>query len=194
MPPPAPEPETWSSVTAGPYFSIAGGALWLDDAGAFGANLDFDTGYSILAAVGYRWEYGLALEIESGYMNVDSGEVSFRGLHADVEGDFEQVPIMCNALYWLPMTERLQFYVGSGVGVVWSSTEVDSVGGVNLRGLGDGGDDWNFAAQAKAGFAFEVCPGGSLTIGYRLFYGHDAIAEVDDSLGHILEGGFVWRF
>jgi opacity protein-like surface antigen len=101
---------------------------------------------------------------------------------------------MFNAIYWLPLTDRLQFYVGAGTGIVWSSSEVDSVGGLNLKGFGDAGDEWNFASQAKAGLSLQVCPEATLNLGYRLFYGNDAVAGLDDSLGHILEGGFTWRF
>jgi hypothetical protein len=33
-----------------------------------------------------------------------------------------------------------------------------------------------------------------LTIGYRYFFGRDAIGGADDSHGSILESGFIWRF
>ncbi|MEZ0387079.1 MAG: hypothetical protein ACAI34_08440, partial [Verrucomicrobium sp.] len=59
--PPAPAP-----AEGGFYFSIHGGALWLEDAGAYGLNLDFDTGFSVLGAVGYSFGNGLAVELESG--------------------------------------------------------------------------------------------------------------------------------
>ena len=42
-PPPAP-PEP--APAGGFYFSLNGGALWLQDSSAYGVNLDFDTGFS----------------------------------------------------------------------------------------------------------------------------------------------------
>ena len=191
--PTLPPPTVVETSTPGTlYFSLAGGALWLDDASSSGVDLDFDTGFSIMAAVGYKIDYGLAIEIESGYMQADLGEASFQGLHADVDGEIEQVPIMVNAIYWLPLSDRCSFYVGAGTGIVWSKTTVDHVGSVNTSGLED--DDWSFAAQAKAGLSFKVCTQGSLNIGYRFFYGNDAVGGFDDSLGHIAEAGFTWWF
>jgi opacity protein-like surface antigen len=188
--PQTPPPESGHT----PYVTIAGGALWLEDASASGVNLDFDTGFSVLAAVGFRWDYGLAIEVESGYMQVDSAEFSFRGIHGDVDGEFKQVPLMVNAIYHLPLTDRLTVYVGAGSGLVWSDASVDSVAGINVSGFADAEDEWNWAAQTKAGLSFQVCPEATLNIGYRLFYGKDAIAGFDDSWGHVLEGGFTWRF
>jgi opacity protein-like surface antigen len=188
--PPSPIVET--STPGNLYFTVAGGALWLEDASASGVNLDFDTGYSIMAALGYKMDYGLSIELESGYMSADSGEVSFHGLHANVDGQFEQVPIMVNAIYWAPLADRVSLYIGAGTGIVWSQSSVDHVGGVKVSGLED--SDWSFAAQAKAGLSFKVCPQGSLNIGYRFFWGNDAVGGLDDSLGHVLEGGFTWWF
>lgn len=178
----------------GPYLTLAGGALWLEDAGAYGASLDFDTGFSILGALGYSFGNGLAVEIESGYMEVDSAELSYRGFHADVNGEFRQVPVLANAVYTLDLTDRLSFYIGGGAGVVWSDAQVDEVAGVDVSGFGDVDDDWNFAAQAKAGLSFEVSDTASLNVGYRYFYGKDALGGVDDAQGSILEGGFTIRF
>ena len=185
---------TEAAPSGGPYLTVAGGALWLDDASAFGVDLDFDTGFSVLAAIGYKFDYGLAIELESGYMQVDSAEFSFHGFHGDVSGEFEQIPIMVNAIYHLQLADRLSVYIGAGTGIVWSDASVDNVAGFDVSGLADAEDDWNFAAQAKAGISYEVCPQGSLNIGYRLFYGNDSIAGLDDAWGHVLEGGFTWKF
>lgn len=189
-PPPAPIVE--ASTPGSLYFSLAGGALWLEDASSSGVDLDFDTGFSVLGAIGYKIDYGLAIELESGYMQADLGEVSFHGAHANVDGELEQVPIMVNAIYWAPLTDRLSLYVGAGTGIVWSKTTVDHIGSVNTSGLED--DDWSFAAQAKAGLSFKVCPQGSLNIGYRFFWGNDGVGGLDDSVGHIAEAGFTWWF
>jgi opacity protein-like surface antigen len=192
---PVAPPSTVVEQTSTPgalYFTVAGGALWLEDASDSGVNLDFDTGYSIMGALGYKIDYGLAIELESGYMQADSGNVSFHGLHAHVDGKFEQVPIMVNAIYWAPLSDSVSLYIGAGSGIVWSKSSVDHVGGVHVSGLEN--DDWNFAAQAKAGVSFKVCPNASLNIGYRFFYGHDAVGGLDDSLGHVLEGGFTLWF
>ncbi len=191
---PAPMVTQAPAPQGGPYITISGGALWLNDADIFGANLEFDTGFSVLGALGYSFGNGLAVEIESGYTQVDGGELSFRGLHADIDGEFRQVPILANVVYTADVTDNIGFYIGAGAGIIWSDAQVDSIGGLNLRGLGNVGDEWNFAAQAKAGVAFKLSEAASLNVGYRLLYGQDAIGGADDSLGHILEGGLTFRF
>jgi opacity protein-like surface antigen len=184
---PAPAP------VGGPYVSIAGGALWLDDASAHNVDLDFDTGFSILAALGYGFGNGLAVEIESGYQEVNDAEVSAFGLHADVDGEFRQVPILANVVYTIPVSDAVGIYIGAGAGIIWSDAEIDSVGG--LRNLDfDAEDEWNFAAQAKAGLSFNISDNASVNIGYRFIYGKDAVGGLDDSIGHVLEGGFTLRF
>jgi opacity protein-like surface antigen len=190
--PPSPIVET--TTPGNLYFTVAGGALWLQDVDNSGINVDFDTGFSVLGAIGYKFDYGLSIELESGYMQADLGGVSVHGAHADLDGQFEQVPIMVNAVYWAPISDRLSFYIGAGTGIVWSQTSVDHVGHLDVSGLGLEDSDWNFAAQAKAGLSIKVCPQGSLNIGYRFFWGNDAVAGFDDSLGHVLEGGFTWWF
>jgi opacity protein-like surface antigen len=188
LPPPVVETSTPGNL----YFTVAGGALWLEDVSNSGINVDFDTGFSVLGAIGYKFDYGLSIELESGYMQADLGGLSVRGAHADLDGEFEQVPIMVNAVYWAPLSDRVSLYIGAGTGIVWSQTTVDQVGRFGNLGLGE--SDWSFAAQAKAGLSIKVCPQGSLNIGYRFFWGNDAAAGFDDSLGHVLEGGFTWWF
>ncbi|RBP38490.1 opacity protein-like surface antigen [Roseimicrobium gellanilyticum] len=187
-------PTPASAPVGGPYLSLAGGALWLDDASAFGVDLDFDTGYSILGAVGYAFGNGLSVELESGYLGVEDAEVHVPGLgNFDVDGEFRQVPIFANVLYTVDVTDVVGIYVGGGLGVIWSEAEVESVGG-DAFFSGESDSDWNFAAQAKAGVTFRVTEAASLNIGYRFLYGQDAVAGYDDSIGHILEGGLTIRF
>jgi opacity protein-like surface antigen len=192
---PSPAPESAPLSQGGFYFSAQGGALWLDDVGAYGANLDFDTGYSILGTLGYALGNGLAFELESGYMSVESGTATGYGLTGEVDGEFRQVPIIANVVYNIDVTDRLAFYVGAGAGVVWSEAELDSgeAYGLSYRGV-KSDSEWNFAAQAKAGLSFKVSQAASVNIGYRYFYGADAFVGVDDAQGSILEGGFTIRF
>jgi opacity protein-like surface antigen len=187
-PPPAPAP------VGGPYLSLAGGALWLDDASYGPVSLDFDTGFSILGALGYSFGNGLSVELESGYLGVDSAEVHLRGYgSADLDGEFRQVPIFANVLYTVDVTDVVGLYVGGGAGVVWSDAEIDGINGFGFDDV-DLGDQWNFAAQAKAGVSFRITDAASLNVGYRFFYGKDAVGDLDDSIGHILEGGVTIRF
>lgn len=183
---PAPEP------VGGPYVTIAGGALWLHDADVNGADIEFDTGFSVLAAVGYAFGNGLAVEVESGYMEADfQGHADYLGQHVDFDGEFRQVPIMANVLYHMDITDKLGFYIGGGAGIVWSETEVESVQGLPFSASYD---DWEFALQAKAGLCFHINEAASVNIGYRFIHVNDAIGGSDDSKGHVLEGGFTYRF
>lgn len=187
-PSPAPAP------VGGPYLSLAGGALWLDDARFGGPELAFATGFSIPGALGYSFGNGLSVELESGYLGVDSAELHVNGFgNLDLDGEFRQVPIFANVLYTVDVTDAVGLYVGGGAGVVWSDAEIDGVNGFGFDDV-DLGDQWNFAAQAKAGVSFRITDAASLNVGYRFFYGKDAVGDLDDSIGHILEGGVTIRF
>jgi opacity protein-like surface antigen len=176
--PPPPPP-----VDSGPYLEITGGALWLQGVG----DVDFETGWGINGEIGWRFPFGFSVGLNSGYYNADIE--SFKIHDVRIDGDLDLVPVMANATYRVTLVDRLSFYVGGGAGVMYSNLDVSASGhGAKFEGSEDG---WDFAIQGRAGLAYDICPHGSITVGYR--YIRDFIGG-DDISGHVLEGGFLFKF
>jgi len=183
---PAPAP------AGGPYFGVAGGALWLQDVSLGPVDAEFETGFAVIGTLGYALGNGFAVELESGYAESDIDRVELGFLSGELEGDYKQVPIFANFVYTADLSDRFGLYVGAGAGAIYSEVETEILGGQ---------DDWSFAFQAKAGASFKLTQALSLNIGYRFLFGVDAInyavgpySAEDDALSHVLEGGLTFRF
>ncbi len=187
---PAPAPSTG---TAGPYLTVAGGALFLQDASWGPLDVEFETGWAVHAALGYAFGNGFALELESGYGQADVDSVRLYGRSFDINAEYKQVPIFANAVYLAELSNSLGFYIGAGAGTVWSKSEAE----------GYSTDGWNFGFQAKAGLAYKLSEALSLNVGYRFIYVVDGIGAGnpferygvnDDALSHTIEAGLTFRF
>lgn len=185
---PPPVSITPSPGHIGPYLTLQGGALWLQDASLGPVDVEFDVGFSAIGTFGYAFGNGFALELESGYAQSDVDQVKFGRLSGDFEAEYKQIPIMANAVYLAELTDRFGLYVGAGAGTIWSEFDSDDF---------EGEDSWNFAFQAKAGASFKITEAASFNVGYRLLYGVDAFSiegAEDDSISHVVEAGFTIRF
>ena len=154
------------------YVSVFGGVSFLDDIDLSGnvitpagnnpqtVELDFDTGYTIGAAVGKSFGdigngFILRGEIELSYSEQDIDQIFFSGngpaAEINVGGDFSSTNLLVNGLLDLPELGDGLFtpYIGAGIGVAFS--ELDAVYGPGVR-LDN--DEENFIAQGIIGASF----------------------------------------
>lgn len=181
------------------YIGIEGGASWVDDfdatlattfvaftptftAGADGtffgasrARTDLDTGWTVLATVGYGFGGGFRAEFEAGYRDNDGGgNLSFRtptplatpftGLTtvtAPYAVDLTEVTLMANVLYDISFGDRMSLSLGGGVGA--DQLDYD----VSAFGLSAGDTEWKFAWQLIAGLNYRVGSQTALYVNYR---------------------------
>lgn len=95
-----------------------------DDASVYGPDstseyykLDYDTGYTIGAAIGYSIRPDIAVELEYGYRNADS--------KSSINGHTSSNAVMANAIYkfgGMDATGKITPYVGAGLG--WANVDV----------------------------------------------------------------------
>lgn len=155
------------------YIGLEGGANWVsDNEGLFGLNsgpaiffenTEFDTGWAALATVGYAFESNWRVEFEVGYRENDINFITipaFGGLNPFTGGDINEITLMANVLYDIPLTERLDLTIGLGAGADRAELSPGPFWG------GDD-DDWNFAYQAVAGLAYAVTDRLDVTLTYR---------------------------
>lgn len=149
----------------GIYASIGGGVNWVDEISNNGVSMDFESGYSILAAVGY--DYGSS---ETGNLRVE-GEVSWTqndldsatalGTTLNLGGELEQWGFMVNALYDFLPESGVRPYLGVGIGVM------DGDISATVAGRTASSDGTNFAYRGLAGVGVSLGDNVTLDVGYR---------------------------
>ncbi len=157
------------------YVGIEGGANWVDDNDGFVAfstgfftvpdTISFDTGWSVLATVGYGFDKNWRLELEGGYRSNDVDLLSTFFASTTSSGDLTQISLMANVLFDVPLTDRLDFTIGAGAGAVYSEF------GGPFASSDD--SDTNFAYQGIAGLSYAVTDRLDLTLTYRYLHVND---------------------
>ncbi len=156
------------------YLKGFGGATWpsnfdttLEEDGERIAlpGFDYDTGYTLGAAVGAAFTPNISMEIEYAYRNADVTITDSADDDDSViaDGDTSADAVMLNALYvfdGLGATGAVQPYLGAGIGA--AKVDVDA-GGQNF----DSGT--RFAYQVIGGIGYEVNPAVSLYAEGRWF-------------------------
>jgi opacity protein-like surface antigen len=160
------------------YVGIGGGANWLDEAEGNGVSIDFDTGYTALAAVGYDFGVNgaggsIRVEGEVSYTSNDYSSVTVNGVNTGITGDIEQWTFMGQGIYEFTAATGFRPYVGAGIGVINAETEA-SAGNV-----GASADSTEFAYRGLIGVAADVTESATLDLGFR-YTGATGDAELDN--------------
>jgi OmpA-OmpF porin, OOP family len=165
------------------YIDLAGGAAFLQDTRSF----TFDTGWSLTGAFGVNLGDGLSVELETGYLtsNIDGFKDGNLRSDFDISGDVSVVPILGNVKYTAPVTSLFNFYIGAGLGAIYTDGAI-SVGSESLRG-----DDWDFAFQGFAGISIPMSEILNFDLGYR-FLGTGF--KSDELRAHVVEAGISFKF
>jgi len=174
------------SLAGGPYISFIYGQASSEDSGLKSlsglatpiASIEFDDGSYFLGAVGTSIGSATRIEIEVGHRGFDIDSVSVSGIPGFVgSGDVDLLSIMGNIYFDFPVTDRLAFFVGGGIGAVRIDGEISLDDGVDTLELS--GREWVFAYQAMAGVSYEIADNVTLTGGYRLFSFTDPRFDAD---------------
>ena len=163
---------THTGQAMGWYVAVEGGANWVEDAGGSFENggppipfeAQFDTGWAVLADVGYRFESNFRLEFELGYRDNDVDCVSLpHSACFGVDADVSQVTQMVNLLYDIPLNDKLTLSLGAGAGadLVRANTPWFKQ------------DDFVVAGQLIAGLNFALTDSVELFVNYRYFVADD---------------------
>ncbi|HAH08935.1 MAG TPA: hypothetical protein DCL48_02405 [Alphaproteobacteria bacterium] len=172
------------------YIGLAGGANWNESttvdpvAGAaypyafVDEGIEFDTGWIVTGTAGYKWASNWRLELELGYRSND-GDI-FRVGNPDT-GDVEvtQFTQFINVLYDIPLTPRLHFAIGAGLGgdlVSYDDSALDIAYTNPPAGLSYD-DDYVLAGQLIAQLGFEVSRQLTLFADYRYLVSDQPVFE-----------------
>jgi OOP family OmpA-OmpF porin len=161
------------------YFSIEGGANWVNDTNhevtgtglpsttvhTHFINFDYDTGWAFLASVGYgitdRWR----VELEGGYRSNDADRFELSPTSGSTiitvtepGGELREFSLMANVMYDMPLSERMSVTLGAGLGADHADFQDDRYGS---------DESWNFAYQGIVGLNYQVGERSQLFIRYR---------------------------
>jgi opacity protein-like surface antigen len=154
------------------YAGVEGGVSWVQgvhvfetrNAGltTFQDHISFNTGWAVLATAGYEWDHW-RMEAEAGYRQNDMDVISFNTgfVSSDID-NFSEFTLMANLIYDIPLTQRLSFSVGGGVGADRTSFDWPGFG---ANGLKD--DQWRFAWQLIAGANYSLSSDSEVFVDYR---------------------------
>lgn len=186
------------------YVSLEGGANWIDDwnhdffSAALPSQAGLDTGWAVLASVGYGWN-GWRIEFETGYRDNDVDTYTLNGAPITVTADVWEASFMANILYDIGLTENLSLSLGAGAGGDFSNVNI-AFGGPSFED-----DDWSFAYQGIAGVNYAVGRQTSVFLNYRYMRIVDAefdfrpatavfLTNADDAVKHTATIGLRYAF
>ncbi len=196
---PAAVPPESETDRRGFYLSASG--MWQSRLRASEVNvantfLNFDSGYALSAAAGYRLG-DIRLEGEFTYFNnaiqQASATIPFElGLApAAAQGDVGLYAFMANIYYDIPTNSRFRPYAGAGLGFYTSRINnltatffpVAMLNPVNQT------SETSFAFQIKAGVSYEISPKSEAFVGYRYFDGSTLNFNDPGNLGQFSPNG-----
>ena len=150
-----------SAAFAAPYVSGNVGAVWLEDTD-FGddAEISFDTGFGITAAIGNAYENGFRVEVEFGYRTSDIDKFDSDLRSGSINGDFSTISLMVNGYYDFMPKETICPFIGAGIGYANVEGDIDELGSE---------DDNVVAYQVAVGVAFAINPQTKIDVQYRYF-------------------------
>ncbi|MDZ4738376.1 MAG: outer membrane beta-barrel protein [Alphaproteobacteria bacterium] len=153
------------------YLSMEGGANWVADwdhvvSATTPGNASFDTGWAVLASVGYAFEGNWRTEFEVGYRSNNIDALTSGGGPITTTGDLWEGSFMVNALYDIRLGDKLGLSLGVGAGGDFADLSVNG-------GFAGSADDWTFAYQGIAGLNYAIGRQTSAFINYRYFRAHE---------------------
>ena len=154
-----------SATFAAPYVSGNVGAVWVEDSDTkddFGdeAEISFDTGFGITAAIGNAYENGLRGEVEFGYRTSDVDDFDSDLGSGSNNGDISTISLMVNGYYDFMPKETICPFIGAGIGYANVEGDFDELGSE---------DDNVLAYQVAVGVAFAINPQTKIDVQYRYF-------------------------
>lgn len=155
-----------AQTTPGFYVGLGGGVNFNRDGEVErgGVNIDkvdYDTGFAVVGAAGFKFDFGLRVEGEFGYR---SNDVDKLRNNPPGSGDVDIFSAMANVIYDIPTGTMITPYVGLGVGVAVVDGDFKS-GSATLAS----DTDATLAAQGIAGVTFSVTPQLGIFADYRYF-------------------------
>ena len=158
----------------GPYVQLDVGLAIAGDSdislGGLSGVVEFDPGFAVGGAVGYRFQEYLRAELNLSYRQADIDKLTVLGYVLEGAGDVGAFTTLVNLYYDINLGLPVTPYVGAGIGI--ALIDVDSDSAANVLIVND--DSTEFAWNVMAGAASSATDNVDLTFGYRYLSSTDA--------------------
>jgi opacity protein-like surface antigen len=185
------------------YIEFQGGGSFLQDSDIQVRNaglsrtgrVDYDTGWNVGTAVGYRMRDMLRVEAHASWRMADLNAVRLEGADLDLDGAFLGAAMFLgNAYFDIPVGKiPVKPYVGAGAGVGIFSADTSGTKFFGRRFFDSGGDDAQFAWNVMGGFFVPLFTHLELDARYRYITANDPKMDVD-MFGLNLDGSIQSEF
>ena len=162
------------------------------ESGGVDGEFKFDGGIAANVAAGYRFPFGLRLELEGGYNQIDLDKLRILGTSVKLGGEIDILTATANAFYDINTGTMFTPYVGGGLGVAHQDA-----GRVTVPALGvtvDAGDSTNFTWFLEGGVGIKVANSFSIVPSYRYMSIVSNSDDTDDLQLHIFRLGARFSF
>lgn len=171
------------------YIAPAAGVVFAEDLTSsgpgFSATLDYDTGWLLTGALGYRMGQ-FRVEGELGYGEVGGASLDVNGTRVDVDTDLSMLTGTVAGFYDFAIDAPVTPFIGAGLG--FADGEVDAVRVAGMT-LDDGGSSTEFLLFGEAGLSWQVSDTVAIVPSYRYTWVNDGGDGVDDTTIHTLRVG-----
>jgi OOP family OmpA-OmpF porin len=202
-----------TNSTTGFFATADGGGAWsqsahIQDHTAFQfgtGQIKFDTGFRAGATLGYNLSDAFAIALEAGVIQNDITEVGGgqRLSTLGAKASLDQIPLLINGVYTLPLKGAFKPYVGLGLGTVIGIFDGSKIPG-SSSDIGHekyDSTDFTFAGQAEVGCKYALTKNIDLGLVYKFVattdhsWSDNSIhLKTDGTLTHAIEATFNWRF
>lgn len=191
----APAAFAQDKLATGWYGTLSGAYLQPEDSDANnGLSLEFDNGYAIYGAAGYRFPNNFRAEAELGYGNTDLDRVTGRGGSANLNGDIDSYTLTGAVYYDFATGSMFTPYAGVGAGLAHQklSRVSATINGATLTADGDSSTD--LTAFGEAGVSIKIADKFDLVPSYRYQWINDGQDGLDDTTAHVFKLGLRYWF
>jgi opacity protein-like surface antigen len=187
-----------AQVKPGWYGQVAVGGLWFQDTDGTVSGIDvtgeYDTGYALWAAGGYRFSNGFRTELELGYGRTSLDKVKALGVTATVDSDIDLYSATANLFYDINTGTFATPYLGGGIGVLHSRSDggTVTVGATTVAFDGDSSTDPT--AFGEVGVGLRVSDGMEIVPSYRYQWVGNGSDGFDDDTAQVARIGLRFGF
>jgi outer membrane autotransporter protein len=153
---------------------------------------EYNPGFAINGAAGYKFGFGLRLEGELGYARTSPDKIKVNGQTVATVGggDTNLLTGTANAFYDIKTGTSLTPYLGGGIGFVHGDSSDATVAGVRVNG----GSGTDFLWLVEAGVSIAVTDRLSVVPAYRYMQISNSQNGFDDDSAHLFKIGLRYSF
>ncbi|MBX9634910.1 MAG: outer membrane beta-barrel protein [Magnetospirillum sp.] len=169
------------------YGSASAGGLFLQDrdgtVSGSKVKVEYEPGFAVYAAAGYKFDKGFRLETELGYGQAGYDSLTVNGTKYAANGDINLYTGTVNGFYDIKTGTAFTPYVGAGLGAARSEVSAANIAGVRL----DDTSSTDFTVLGEAGVNYAVGTKTSIGVAYRYNHVFDGNSGLDDDAAHIVK-------